>query len=446
MKRISLILIIFSIYSCLEIVDYSLKRKLQVSTEIILSDITYSSNIPSDLSNQPLENPTISDDIQSNPEDIPIMPSDWTSTDLSEVIEKISKVSTDLSSITTEKADEDTSTISSMPNESGENLSSNISITTSEIIDFPSDESNPSSEGINSTDNNYSKYILVGFDSYNRVPERNIIIFFIYFRRILGIIPKFLTFPINIRYLERLRGLEDVKKDITCVRESKENDDNMYFNCSLDVDDKNISKISVENNFIFNETDSDVILSSLANKTMDNIQEQTGDQFKRGYIILKESELEQNYKTNFKLKGESSETIKDKKVTLCLDEKGNGILKNVTCDTTNKGNNKYELSCSSNNAVTAHLNGVSGVTSDKTILVEMKEGKPDLVEIYSSKNRFNKNSSSSGLTAGAIVGIIFACLVALAAVAVVIVLCNTKPKISEKPATLELYHSTTSEI
>jgi len=443
MKRIPLILIIFSVYSCLEIGDYSLKRKLQTSSESILSDIIDPSNILSDLSNQPVDKSTMSGDIQSDSEDIPIMPSDWTSTDLSNVIEEISKASTDLSSITTEKSDEDTSKISSNPNESDENLSSNIYISTSEIADISSDESNPSPEGPNSTN---SKYILVGFDSYQRVPERNIIIFFIYFRRILGIIPRFLAFPINIVYPGRLRGLEEVKKNITCVRESGENNDNMNFNCSLDVDNKEISKISVENNFIFNETDSEVILSSLANKTMDNIQEQTGDQFQKGYIVLKESELEQNYKTNFKLTGEPSEKFNDKKVTLCLDEEGNGNLKNVTCDKTDKGNNKYELSCSSNNAVTAHLNGVSGTTSDKTILVEMKDGNPDLVDLFSSKNHFNKNSSSNGLTAGAIVGIIFACLVALAAVAAIIVLCNTKPKISEKPATLELYHSTTSDI
>ena len=145
---------------------------------------------------------------------------------------------------------------------------------------------------------NISKYILIGFDSYYRPPELNIIIFYIYFRRIRGIFPEFVYFPIRIFYSGRLRGLEDVEKNIACPRKSKDNNDNMYFICNITFNGSlDISKITVINNFIFNETESDTIFSSLANKTMDNIQDQKGDKFQRGIIVLDNSVLEQKFQT-----------------------------------------------------------------------------------------------------------------------------------------------------
>ena len=307
-----------------------------------------------------------------------------------------------------------------------------------------SDSTNSSSHETNST--TFSKYILVGFDSYYRPAQRNIIIFFIYFRRIIGIFPRFVLFPIRIFYFRRLRELANVEQNITCIRRSEDNDDNMYFSCNLPVDEnKDISKISVIDNFIFNETESETILSSIASNTMDNIQDQTGDKFQSGYIVLENSVLEQNYKAYFKISGDATEAINGKTVTLFLDEKGN--IKNVDCDKKYKGNNKYELVCSSNAPVKANLNGASGETSGKPFLVQMKEGfENDLVDINSAKNLFNKNDSSQGLSGGAITGIVLACLVALAAVAIIIVLCNRNPKPTEHASALEFYHSTSSDL
>jgi hypothetical protein len=287
---------------------------------------------------------------------------------------------------------------------------------------------------------------LIGFDSYYRPPELNIIIFYIYFRRIRGIFPEFVYFPIRIFYSGRLRGLEDVEKNIACPRKSKDNNDNMYFICNITFNGSlDISKITAINNFIFSETASDTILSSLANKTMDNIQDQTGDKFQRGIIVLDNSVLEQNYQTYFQVIGDATESINDKTVTLFLYENEN--LKEVTCDRTNKGNNKYELFCTSNSHVQAHLNGASGEVSDKSFLIVMKEGYDnDLVDIYSSKNLLSKNSSRRGLNAGAIVGIVLACLIAVAAVVVIIILCNKTVKPATQASALELYHSTSSEL
>ena len=95
----------------------------------------------------------------------------------------------------------------------------------------------------------------------------------------------------------------------------------------------------------------------------------------------------------------------------------------------------------------AHLNGAIGETSGKPILVIMKEGfEDDLVDIISTKNLLNKHSSSTGLNLGAITGIVLACLIAVAAVAIIIVLCNKNPKPVAQASALELYHSTSSDL
>ena len=507
MKRIPLILIIISVYNCLENRDYLLKRKLETSSVNIPTDISTfhidSSNLATDISSQPIDMSSILSDSTSQLTNSIRSLSSSQSIGSSNAITDISSFPTDLSSIKTDSSTIPTDSSSSSIDSSKDsqdfltdltNISTEGTNVLSNSLNIPSDTSNGSedkgnksddisnistnilntsldiqtivpngastskptsnlySESIipsfNETTTNISKYILIGFDSYYRPPKLNIIIFYIYFRRISGIFPEFVFFPIRIFYSGRLRRLDEVEKNIRCYRKSKDNDDNMIFLCKIYFNESlDISKITVINNFIFNETESYTIISSLANKTMDNIQDQTGDKFGKGIIVLDNSVLEQNYQTYFQVIGDATEKIKDKTVTLFLYEKENGNIKEVACDISNKGNNTYALFCTSNSPVQAHLNGVSGEVSDKSFLIVMKEGYDnDLVDIYSSKNLLNKNSSSRGLNAGAITGISLACLIAVAAVATIIILCNKTVKPTTQASALELYHSTSSEL
>ena len=416
------------------------------TTEILYKPIDSSSaymdslNMPSDTTNISKDN-SVTDSINMSADrtnvlsNSLIIPSNTSNVSIDK-----EKESDDISNMPTNILNESSDIQPTLPNEaSTSEPTSNLDTT-----EYSSSESiNSSSHEINST--NISKYILVGFDSYYRPPQRNIIIFFIYFRRIIGIFPRFVFFPIRIFYLRRLMGLRDlayVEQNITCTRRSKEIEDNMYFICSLPTNEnQNISKITVVDNFIFNETESETILSSLAKKAIDNIQDQTGDKFQSFLIVLENSVLEENHKTYFKVSGDATKAINDKKITLFLDEN------DISCERSNKGNNKYEFVCTSNSPVKAHLNGAIGETSGKPILVIMKEGfEDDLVDIISTKNLLNKHSSSTGLNLGAITGIVLACLIAVAAVAIIIVLCNKNPKPVAQASALELYHSTSSDL
>jgi hypothetical protein len=69
MKRIPLILIIISVYNCLENRDYLLKRKLETSSVNIPTDISTfhidSSNLATDISSQPIDMSSILSDSTS---------------------------------------------------------------------------------------------------------------------------------------------------------------------------------------------------------------------------------------------------------------------------------------------------------------------------------------------------------------------------------------------
>ena len=48
------------------------------------------------------------------------------------------------------------------------------------------------------------------------------------------------------------------------------------------------------------------------------------------------------------------------------------MIFNVKCKVNDKGSKKYQLVCTSNKRIKAHLNGVIGKTSVKSLLINMK--------------------------------------------------------------------------
>jgi hypothetical protein len=245
-----------------------------------------------------------------------------------------------------------------------------------------------------------------------------------------------------VNYLRRLRLLNEQRADCTLI--SDESSGDMVYNCSVPVDPNKELTMSANNDFVFGDGEErDLIISSYANKTMKRLSSQTGDIFENGILTLDNSTVTTNDNT-FTIEGTLKEgELNDKQVTLSLDEEGNGDLTNVTCKVNNLGSQKYQLVCSSNKKVKAHLDGVMGKTSSKPLLINMKEGSDDEVDIDSSVNHIYPKKSSSGLSGGAIAGIIIACCVALIAAAVAAFLCNrgSKPALDQSSNNLKLNSS-----
>jgi hypothetical protein len=276
------------------------------------------------------------------------------------------------------------------------------------------------------------KIVLLGFGLFRR-PIRSLVTFKVYFKRFLvRIASRLLYMTVNTNYLRRLRVLEEQKANCTLITPDEEDD--MAYNCNVSVDPNKNFTMSANGDFDFVGLNPDLIISSYANSTMKSLSSQTDDIFAEGILTLENSILSQDDKT-FKIEGYLMEDeLKDKQVLLSLDENGNGNLVNVTCNVNDKGSKKYELVCTSNKKVKAHLEGVMGKTSDKPLLIHMADPNEDLVDIQSPAINYKaKKSSSGGLSGGAIAAIIIVCCVALIAslVTAFLIKRQSKPPIQE---------------
>ena len=296
-----------------------------------------------------------------------------------------------------------------------------------------------------------SKLILLGFGHYYRpIQKKEFIYFIVYFLRILGNIPsRYLTIPINIDYSTRLRlrFLEENKAN--CTRITDDNNVNIQYNCSVPVDpNKNISLLNIKGNDLNfgNKENVDYILSSIANQTKNNILNETGNDLDKGIIFIKDTIMEKSDE-KFILIGNSSEIITDSKIILSLDNNGNII--NINCDSKNLLGKLYQFDCIPTQTINHHLNGVSGKTySGHNLVINFQDGKNDYINFnvnnsnYDNNNNFDNNniygndkvlSSSSGLSSGAIAGIIIGAAALLIAIVIIIGCLCMKTKKKEKP-------------
>ena len=98
----------------------------------------------------------------------------------------------------------------------------------------------------------------------------------------------------------------------------------------------------------------------------------------------------------------------------------------MTCNVEKFGiNNRYELNCKPKNSIKTNLNGAEiADSSGKNFILDFNKVEDGFV---SSDKNLVKNSSS-GLSSGAIAGIIIACVALLIATGIVVALCRRSPK------------------
>jgi hypothetical protein len=275
------------------------------------------------------------------------------------------------------------------------------------------------------------RIVLLGFGLFQR-PIRSLVTFKVYFKRFLVIVStKFMHFTVVTNYLRRLRVLEEQTANCNLITDPR--DDDMTYNCTVPVDANKEFTMSAKDDFVFEGLNPELIISSYANNTMKSLSSQTDDLFENGVLILNNSILTYN-DNSFTIEGYLIEgELNDKQIILSFDENGDGNLVNATCNVNNKGNQIYELVCSSNRKIKAPLEGVMGKTSGKPLLILMAEGNNNLDYDPTFLNHIYSKKSSNGLSSGAIAGIVIACCVALIAAIVAAYLCRrqAKPPIPE---------------
>ena len=113
-------------------------------------------------------------------------------------------------------------------------------------------------------------------------------------------------------------------------------------------------------------------------------------------------------------------SLQDNQLILSFDKKGNGKIKNATCDANYLQDNIYELDCLAEKSINAHINDVNGIAthSGEKVVIYMKSGSDEILNAGSNYMWLYNRGSSSGLSGGAIAGIVIVCVVALLAIAI----------------------------
>ena len=297
------------------------------------------------------------------------------------------------------------------------------------------------------------KIILTGFGNYKKFLDY--ITFNLYFKRInYKNLAKFMTFHVYANYWRRLRFLE--QKEANCTKNLEEGDDTHYFCTILDIDpNKTISSISSNNDYEFNNgthainNEFDLIKSSFANSTSKFIDKQITDDLSNVNSFNNATLISQN-STTFVISGVSEKPINDKVIIISIDENNDGRLTNITCDINPLEDLKYEFICKPKQIIKTNLQGSMGKTpSGQNIVINFSEDKDGKINDYINIDNpekedtfiINKNyrKSSSGISGGAIAGIVIACAAVLIAIVIICVACRkpSKPPIQE--SVMEIY-------
>lgn len=297
------------------------------------------------------------------------------------------------------------------------------------------------------------KIVLLGFGNFQKIesprPTQQIIeivvviTFRVYFKRYLyGTLHQFMRFHVDLTYSKFLRNLEE--KEANCVKIRDVGED-IEYNCTVpDIEpNKTIETLASKNDYIFNDGTHDepagesgvyeFVQSSFANSTAGNIEKQLSDDL-TNTIVINSAKLNvpDPNKPYFEIVGYSETPIKDKEVTFSFDEKGNGILKNVTCEVLPLVDNKYQFNCESEKSLRANINSAMGKSPNGiNVLLNFDkdaEGKyNDLLVVNNLSNFYGKQYySNAGLSGAAIAGIVIACVSALILIGLFAFCCKNK--------------------
>lgn len=284
-----------------------------------------------------------------------------------------------------------------------------------------------------------SLLVLIAIGNYHVYPPPNRRInFIVYFKAIIGtyILPIRMTLIVRITYYYRLlRYLEEKDEIANCERFTYNLDPDIKYNCSFPVpDNATIDKVTSDGDFkfdgMFESIAPIIIMSSLVNETLkkNGIQSTEGeDLINKTYYLMNNTILEENG-LKFKLTGEMDKKFpENQKVVLMFDEKGNGNIKNATCIMNNIENQIYELNCRAEKSINANLNAVNGITisqNPEKLIIYMKPGSDDKLNTGNNNMGLYSRGSSSGLSGGAIAGIVITCVIALICITIGIMICR----------------------
>ena len=289
----------------------------------------------------------------------------------------------------------------------------------------------------NGPSNPKAKLQFLDFSGYNYDKGKGLINFKIFFYFLIAI-PKKIWVPLIV-HANRLRSLTDSGAEAECTpingtetEKDSQGGVSQKFNCEANVPpNTDVSGVEIDTSKSIDYDDGtgrkpftdDISFSKDATEQASNLQDYTEDIDK--VIMLQEGDLEGTGDKDgkFNVNGKLVK-IDDTNINLNL-TKSSGEKVTVPCsislgDSVGSDNYKTTLGCSvSEELENVQIHMRSGITDKKTkIVMNMNGGDSATITEYPSTNTANYHKSSSGLSGGAIAGIVIACVVVLIAAAV----------------------------
>ena len=288
----------------------------------------------------------------------------------------------------------------------------------------------------NGPSNPKAKLQFLDFSGYNYDKGKGLINFKIFFYFLMAI-PKKIWVPLKV-HTKRLRSLADSEAEAECsplgtpTEADSQGGVSQKFDCVGNVPPgTDVSGVEIDTSKSIDYDDGtgrksytgDINFSKDATEQASNLQDYTEDIDK--VIMLQEGDLEGTGDKDgkFNVNGKLVK-IDDTNINLNL-TKSSGEKVTVPCsislgDSVGSDNYKTTLGCSvSEELENVQIHMRSGITDKKTkIVMNMNGGDSATITEYPSTNTANYHKSSSGLSGGAIAGIVIACVVVLIAAAV----------------------------
>lgn len=306
------------------------------------------------------------------------------------------------------------------------------------------DDDKPVSTQGTESDKKTAEVQIMKFHAFNTQNKKINFGVFIFFR--LRAIARMVIFRLRISYNSRLRNLAEDSVPSYCTIKNKslvgtippeDNPSNVDYDCNatalqdgtignvtLNTDiDMQVSKVQ-DGKEVYESLDfSEVNFNGNSSQESQNLQQNT--KVVSDTVSLKNTEASVE-RTTLKLTGEfdpSNKLSTGTTIPLTILTEKNGENTNIEYECTVKQTSPGELDCdtSSNPLKTTvqNLHLSAGTTSDNTLVtVYMKDSKNTTQITTTGGNRYSYNKSSSGLSGGAIAGIVIACVAVLLAASI----------------------------
>jgi predicted outer membrane lipoprotein len=256
--------------------------------------------------------------------------------------------------------------------------------------------------------------------------------FLIYFILLTNsVYPENLIIAIIIINNNSLRTLSNIEGK--CTLQGSGTEVKGQYLCEVEADTSNINQIKIGNYFKFDSEDNVTVsgITPIANMYMDNIQD-IGNKFANldnsTIYVLEHSVYKKYGNLLFNITG----TINDPQANITDDDfvlmmNGASYDKTqieVNCNIADIIGNNYTLNCKSNENIKGDLQSAISFIDDDILIINFDGITDGEVELETSSTSRFYRKKRGGLNAGAIVGIILACAVAIISAIAVMVYCK----------------------